>query len=79
MGNLQGRKQDLTEKWLAENDPDYKQRRRGWQTPSTDALAQKPEIHPTLADLTPIEPRNTGNYFRRRRPVEPEDYSDLDE
>lgn len=57
------RERDATEKWLVENDPDYKEQKKKWQTPSTDALARDRTKHSTMKDLVLIGP---GNYRKKR-------------
>ena len=49
------REQDATEKWLSENDPEYAEQKKNWQTPSTDALARENSRHSSLADLKELE------------------------
>ncbi len=78
-GKAQGAKVDAAEEWLAENDPDYAEQKKKWQIPTTDALARDRSVHSTLRDLVPIEPREDGNYYRRRSNAEEErpfEYSD---
>ena len=69
------RERDEAEKWLVENDPDYAESKKKWQTPSTDALARDRGTHPSLQDLTPLTPRADGNYYRRHAHSEQADGS----
>jgi len=62
-GKAQGALVDKTEAWLKANDPDYQKSKKGWITPTTDALVRDKSIHPTLKELTPIDPgAKDGNY-----------------
>lgn len=57
------RKRDAGEKWLFENDPDYAEQKKKWQTPSTDALARDRIVHQSMRELTPLRPgAKDGNY-----------------
>lgn len=55
---------DSAEKWLAENDPDYANQKRNWQTPSTDALARDRNEHHSMRDLQNMGEPGDGNYRR---------------
>ena len=75
------KEKDAAEKWLSENDPDYAEQKKKWQTPSTDVLARDKKAHPTLKDMVPLNPRNHGNYRKKTlddEPGEPFNYSDVD-
>ena len=50
------RERDPAEEWLANNDPNYAEQKKSWQTPSTDALARDRTKHATLKDLLPVGP-----------------------
>lgn len=81
IGDRRGRVSDAAEKWLRENDPEYKATHRTWHTPSTDALARDFDTHETLKDLSQIEPRSQGNYRRRAANAEASEgfeYSDVE-
>ncbi len=78
----QEREKDAAEKWLSENDPDYAEQKKAWQTPSTDVLARDKKIHSTLKDMVPLTPRNHGNYRKKvtgDESGEPFNYSDVDD
>lgn len=73
---------DEAERWLANNDPEYTRQSKKWQTRSTDALARDRNVHDSLRDHVPLEPRDSGNYYRRRSNAEEEypfEYSDVDD
>ena len=85
-GKAQGAKRDAAEAWLAQNDPEYNEQKKGWIAPTTDALSrinsEINETHYSLKDWVPIEPREGGNYYRRRSNAEEErsfEYSDASE
>lgn len=84
-GKARGHKVDEAEAWLAQHDPEYAQRKKSWQAPSTDVLSrvnsEANEVHGSLEPLVPFEPRTGGNYYRRRPNAEAGttfDYSDTD-
>ncbi len=57
------REQDAAEKWLSENDPEYVQQKKKWQTPSTDVLARDRMIHQSMKELTALKSgARDGNY-----------------
>ena len=57
------RERDAAEKWLSENDPDYAEQKKKWQTPSTDALARDRVVHQSMNELTPLKSdARDGNY-----------------
>lgn len=58
------RVEDAAEKWLRENDPDYKHRKRGWQSPSTDALARDRDEHVTLRHKSALRPGHDDGGYR---------------
>ncbi len=61
---------DAAEAWLAKNDPDYSKQKRGWQTPSTDALARDRSRHQSLKELKEVRPgTHDGNYIKRAKPA----------
>ena len=72
--------QDAAEKWLSDNDPDYANTKKGWETPSTDALARSRVVHSTLEEVDEMQPRGSGNYHRRgnRFQTRVEDLADLE-
>ena len=62
-GRSQGALQDAAEKWLSDNDPDYAEQKRKWQTPTTDALVRDRRPHSSMEELTEIDPAaHDGNY-----------------
>ena len=62
-GKARGHEQDAAEKWLAENDPEYAQRKKDWQSPATDALARERRIHKDFREITPVNAgTNDGGY-----------------
>lgn len=56
------KERDAAEAWLANNDPDYAETKKSWQTPSTDALARDRREHRTLRDLQSVGNPGDGNY-----------------
>ncbi|MCH8839775.1 MAG: hypothetical protein IH831_03700 [Planctomycetes bacterium] len=60
------REQDAAEAWLAENDPEYGERKKNGQTSATDALARSRSRHVSLTEVKEITPgKRDGNYIKR--------------
>ena len=64
-GKARGHMQDAAEAWLKNNDPNYAEQKKSWQTPATDALVRERGPHESMRDLTPINfSEKDGNYRR---------------
>lgn len=62
-GSRRARLADAAEKWLAENDPEYAERKKEWQSPATDALSRERRIHKDFREITPVNAgTNDGGY-----------------
>ena len=62
----QDRNRDKTEQWLSENDPEYVEQKKKWQTPSTDALARNRTEHHFFKENDSTGMPGEGNYRKRK-------------